>query len=71
MTKYVLEVFAEFAQITVESDMSLVIMREMYDYCCSGIHCCVYDGKTGEILVIMNSPDYENYFAPEFSFLEP
>lgn len=70
MMKYVLEGFTDIAKTTMETNDLQLVMRTMYETYLEGIYCHVYDGKTGEVLAIVNCPDYEDYFTSEFLLLE-
>ena len=70
MMKYVLEGFTESAKTTLETNELNLVMKTMYEYYLSDIYCHVYDGETGEVLAIINCPNYEDYFTSEFVPLE-
>lgn len=69
MMKYVVESFYDDAKVTVETNDPEVAILEMMARDEDGVHAHCFSGETGEILVIVNCPDCENYCTPEFAMM--
>jgi hypothetical protein len=55
--KYIIESFYEDAKVTVETNDAEVAVLEIILNDERGVHAHCVDGETGEILIIVNSPD--------------
>lgn len=69
MMNYVVESFYDDANVTVETNDPEVAVLEMIARDMDGVHAHCFSGETGEILVIVNCPDCENYITPKFAMM--
>ena len=67
--KYVISVFYDDAEVEVKTNDVEIAILEMLRADKNGNHAHVCDGETGEVLVLVNSPDGERYCTEEFSLM--
>lgn len=65
--KYEVSVFYDDAEVTVKTNDPEIAIMELLRADAKGVHACVTDGYTGEVLAIVNHP--EQFATPEFSLM--
>lgn len=65
--KYEVSAFYDDAEVTVKTNNPEIAIMELLRADAKGVHACVTDGYTGEVLAIVNHP--EQFATPEFSLM--